>query len=139
VFPIFGKWKVVYAMEMAFQTFCGLGGIAGTGAWESALMNTLSPGDKIIAPRFGQFGVLWINLMTRLHFNVDVIDSEWGEGVNLAILKRKLQADHGHKVKAVCVVHNETATGVTTNLTSIRQVLGTSSTLNWFTCFFPQL
>jgi len=84
----------------------------------------LSPGDKILAPRFGQFGVFWINLMTRLHYEVDVVDSEWGEGVNMAILKRKLLNDRSHKVKAVCVVHNETATGVTTDLAAIREVLG---------------
>lgn len=99
--------------------------IAGTGAWESALTNTLSPGDKIIAPRFGQFCVLWINLMTRLQYDVDVIDSEWGEGVNLEVLKQKLQADHDHSVKAICVVHNETATGVRSDLAAVRQVLGT--------------
>lgn len=62
--------------------------------------------------------------MKRLHYEVDVMDSEWGEGVNLAILKRKLLNDRNHKVKAICVVHNETATGVTTNLAAIREVLG---------------
>jgi len=63
--------------------------------------------------------------MTTLHYEVDVMDSEWGEGVNLAVLKRKLLNDRSHKVKAICVVHNETSTGVTTNLEAIRQVLGT--------------
>lgn len=63
--------------------------------------------------------------MTRLQYEVDVIDSPWGEGVNLDILKRKLQADHRQQIKAVCVVHSETATGVTTNLADIRQILGT--------------
>lgn len=98
--------------------------ISGTGAWESALTNTLSPGDKIIAPRMGHFCAIWINLMTRLNFNVDVIECEWGEGVDLAILKQKLQGDHKHAVKAVCVVHNETSTGVTNDLAAIRKILG---------------
>lgn len=88
------------------------------------MTNTLSPGDKIIAPLMGQFCVIWINLMKRLHFEVDEIDCEWGEGVDLAILKQKLQADHAHAVKAVCVVHNETSTGVTNDLVAIRKALG---------------
>lgn len=63
--------------------------------------------------------------MTRLHFNVDVIECEWGEGIDLEILKQKLQSDHTHAVKAVCVVHNETSTGVTNDLSAVRKVLGT--------------
>ncbi|KAG0614175.1 hypothetical protein M758_6G156300 [Ceratodon purpureus] len=96
---------------------------SGTGAWESALMNTLSPGDMIIAPRMGQFCAIWINLMTRLNFSVDVIECAWGEGVDLAILKQKLQEDREHAVKAVCIVHNETSTGVTNDLAAIRKTL----------------
>lgn len=124
-FPTLAK-SVVEDMKQLFGTTTATSFIfpcTGTGAWESALTNTLSRGDKIIAPRFGQFSVLWINLMKRLNFEVDVIDSEWGEGVDLDILKKKLHADHTHEVKAVCVVHNETATGVTTNLSAVRQVL----------------
>lgn len=124
-FPTLAK-SVLADVKLLFGTETATAFIipcTGTGAWESALTNTLSPGDKILAPRFGQFGALWIDLMTRLQYEVDVIDSPWGEGVNLDILKRKLQADHRQQIKAVCVVHSETATGVTTNLADIRQIL----------------
>eukprot|EP00250_Pteridium_aquilinum_P008404 c17919_g1_i1 orf=374-1579(+) len=95
----------------------------GTGAWESALTNTLSPRDKIVTFRLGQFSLLWVDQMQRLNFDVDVVDVEWGAGVDLAVLRQKLQADTGHAIKAVCVVHNETATGVTNDLGGIRAVI----------------
>lgn len=95
----------------------------GTGAWESALTNTLSPRDRIISFEMGQFSLLWIDQMKRLNFDVDVVQCEWGTGVDLGILREKLEADKEHKVKALCVVHNETATGVTNNLAAIRKVL----------------
>lgn len=97
---------------------------AGTGAWESALTNTLSPGDKILTFRLGQFSLLWVDQMQRLNFDVDVVDVEWGYGIDLGVLRQKLQADTGHKIKAVCAVHNETATGVTNDLAGIRTILG---------------
>ncbi|KAH9539967.1 hypothetical protein CY35_15G083900 [Sphagnum magellanicum] len=98
----------------------------GTGAWESALTNVLSPGDNIISFLFGQFSLLWIDQMNRLNFNVDVIESEWGAGADLATLSKKLSADYSHSVKAVCIVHNETSTGVTNNLAAVRRVLDES-------------
>lgn len=97
---------------------------SGTGAWESALTNTLSPGDKIISFRLGQFSLLWIDQMQRYNFDVDVVDCEWGTGVDLDNLKQKLQSDWSHSVKAVCVVHNETSTGVTNDIGAIRRVMG---------------
>ena len=99
-------------------------GVVGTGAWESALTNTLSPGDKIISFRLGQFSLLWIDQMQRYNFDVDVVDCEWGAGVDLDILKRKLEADSSHSVKAVCVVHNETSTGVTNDIGAVRKIIG---------------
>nr|ACN39798.1 unknown [Picea sitchensis] len=95
----------------------------GTGAWESALTNTLSPRDRIISFEMGQFSLLWIDQMKRLNFDVDVVHCEWGTGVDLEILRTKLEADKEHKVKAICCVHNETATGVTNNLAAIRTVI----------------
>eukprot|EP00250_Pteridium_aquilinum_P010087 c19146_g1_i1 orf=261-1466(+) len=95
----------------------------GTGAWESALTNTLSPGDKILTFRLGQFSLLWVDQMQRLNFDVDVVDLDWGAGVDLAVVRQKLQADPDHHIKAVCCVHNETATGVTNDLAGIRNVL----------------
>lgn len=95
----------------------------GTGAWESALTNTLSPRDRIISFEIGQFSLLWIDQMQRLNFDVDVVSSDWGRGANLEVLSAKLSQDKKHKVKAVCIVHNETATGVTNNLAAVRKVL----------------
>eukprot|EP00271_Cylindrocystis_brebissonii_P022949 TRINITY_DN90_c0_g1_i1.p1 TRINITY_DN90_c0_g1~~TRINITY_DN90_c0_g1_i1.p1 ORF type:complete len:402 (-),score=77.52 TRINITY_DN90_c0_g1_i1:868-2073(-) len=95
----------------------------GTGAWESALTNTLSPGDKILSFRMGQFSLLWVDQMQRLKFDVDVVDCDWGAGVELSVLKQKLAADRSHSIRAVCVVHNETATGVTNDIAGIRGVL----------------
>ncbi|KAI7992574.1 Serine--glyoxylate aminotransferase [Camellia lanceoleosa] len=95
----------------------------GTGAWESALTNTLSPGDQIVSFLIGQFSLLWIDQQRRLNFNVDVIESEWGQGANLEVLASKLAADTVHTVKAICIVHNETATGVTNNLAAVRKIL----------------
>lgn len=96
----------------------------GTGAWESALTNTLSPGDRIVSFVIGQFSLLWVDQQQRLGFNVDVVESEWGAGANLEVLASKLAADTAHTIKAVCIVHNETATGVTNNLASVRKILG---------------
>ena len=97
---------------------------SGTGAWESALTNTLSPGDRIVSFLIGQFSLLWIDQQQRLNFNVDVVESEWGQGANLDVLASKLAADWAHSIKAVCIVHNETATGVTNNLVAVRKLLG---------------
>lgn len=96
----------------------------GTGAWESALTNTLSPGDRIISFLIGQFSLLWIDQQQRLGFNVDVIESEWGRGADLDIMASKLAADSRHTIKAICIVHNETATGVSNNLAKVRKILG---------------
>ncbi|KAM5584703.1 hypothetical protein ABKV19_004190 [Rosa sericea] len=95
----------------------------GTGAWESALTNTLSPGDRIVSFLIGQFSLLWIDQQQRLNFKVDVVESEWGQGANLDILASKIAEDTAHTIKAVCIVHNETATGVTNNLATVRKIL----------------
>jgi alanine-glyoxylate transaminase/serine-glyoxylate transaminase/serine-pyruvate transaminase len=95
----------------------------GTGAWEAALTNTLSPGDKVLAPRFGQFSHLWIDMMQRLGLDVEVLDAEWGEGAPEDRIEQALRADAGHKIKGVMVVHNETATGVTSDLAGVRRAM----------------
>lgn len=99
-------------------------GCLGTGAWESALTNTLSPGDRIVSFLIGQFSLLWIDQQQRLNFNVDVVESDWGQGANLDVLESKLATDGGHTIKAICIVHNETATGVTNDLSKVRFLLG---------------
>lgn len=72
----------------------------------------------------GQFSLLWIDQQQRLNFNVDVVESEWGQGANLDVLASKLASDTAHTIKAICIVHNETATGVTNNLAKVRKILG---------------
>jgi len=84
----------------------------------------LSPGDRTVSFLIGQFSLLWIDQQKRLGFNVDVVESDWGQGANLDILASKLAEDTAHTIKAVCIVHNETATGVTNNLAKVRKILG---------------
>jgi alanine-glyoxylate transaminase/serine-glyoxylate transaminase/serine-pyruvate transaminase len=95
----------------------------GTGAWEASLANTLSPGDKVLAPRFGQFSHLWIDMMTRLGLEVEVLDTPWGEGAPEDRIAAALAADKEHRIKGVMVVHNETATGVTSDLAGVRAAI----------------
>jgi alanine-glyoxylate transaminase/serine-glyoxylate transaminase/serine-pyruvate transaminase len=96
---------------------------SGTGAWEAALCNTLSPGDRVIAARFGQFSHLWIDMAQRLGLKVDVLDTEWGEGAPVERYHEALAADKGHEIKAVLFTHNETATGVTSDVAGVRKAL----------------
>ena len=96
---------------------------SGTGAWESALTNTLSPGDTVLASRFGQFSHLWSELAKRHGLNVIVQDEEWGTGANPDRIEEALRADKTHEIKGVLVVHNETATGVTSNVAAVRRAL----------------
>jgi alanine-glyoxylate transaminase/serine-glyoxylate transaminase/serine-pyruvate transaminase len=96
---------------------------SGTGAWEAALTNTLSPGDKVLASRFGQFSHLWIDMAQRLGYDVEILDVEWGEGVPLDRTAEVLKADKEHKIKAVLACHNETATGVTSDIAGVRKAL----------------
>ncbi len=96
---------------------------SGTGAWEAALANTLSPGDRVIAPRYGQFSHLWIELAKRLGIRVDVLEVEWGEGAPVERIEEILTADKQHEIKGVLIVHNETATGVTSDVGAVRRAL----------------
>lgn len=126
--PAFPKLSasVIEDVKQIFRTTTATSFIfptTGTGAWESALTNTLSPGDKIISFRLGQFSLLWIDQMQRLNFDVDVVECEWGAGADLDVLKQKLESDYSKSVKAVCVVHNETSTGVTNNIGTVRKIL----------------
>ncbi|MFD1341153.1 aminotransferase class V-fold PLP-dependent enzyme [Litorisediminicola beolgyonensis] len=96
---------------------------SGTGAWESAIQNTLKPGDKVLMSRFGQFSHLWADMAARLGLDVDLIECEWGEGVPVEKYAEKLKADTGHEYKAVFATHNETATGVTSDIKGVRDAL----------------
>jgi alanine-glyoxylate transaminase/serine-glyoxylate transaminase/serine-pyruvate transaminase len=96
---------------------------SGTGAWEAALTNTLSPGDKVLASRFGQFSHLWVDMAQRLGFDVVVQEVDWGEGVPLERTEEVLRADKTHEIKAILACHNETATGVTSDIAGLRKLM----------------
>ncbi len=96
---------------------------SGTGAWEASLTNTRSPGDKLLAPRFGQFSHLWIDLARRHGLEVIVQEEEWGTGANPDRIEEALRADKNHEIKGVMVVHNETATGVTSDIAAVRRAM----------------
>jgi alanine-glyoxylate transaminase/serine-glyoxylate transaminase/serine-pyruvate transaminase len=95
----------------------------GTGGWEAALVNTLSPGDRVLAPRYGQFSHLWIDLAQRHGLRVDVIDVEWGEGAPPDRIGEILAQDKQHEIKGILIVHNETATGVTSDVGAVRSAI----------------
>jgi alanine-glyoxylate transaminase/serine-glyoxylate transaminase/serine-pyruvate transaminase len=96
---------------------------SGSGAWEAAITNTLNPGDRVLMARYGQFSTLWVQMAERLGLEVDVIDVPWGAGVPVAEFERRLGADTDDRIKAVFVTHNETATGVVSDIAAVRQVL----------------
>ena len=96
---------------------------SGTGCWEAAVTNTLSPGDRVLAARFGQFSHLWIEMCTRIGLDVQIVDCEWGTGVPLQQYADILKADTEHRIKAVLACHNETATGVTSDISGVREAL----------------
>lgn len=96
---------------------------SGTGAWEAALVNTLSPGDRVVMFETGQFATLWSQMARKLGLEVDVIPGDWRHGADSAALEAKLRADRGQVVRAVAVVHNETSTGVTSRIPEIRRAI----------------
>jgi alanine-glyoxylate transaminase / serine-glyoxylate transaminase / serine-pyruvate transaminase len=94
----------------------------GTGGWEAAVSNTLSPGDTVLAARFGMFSHRWIDLCQRHGLNVQIIETPWGQGAPLAAIEAALKADDG-TIKAVLATHNETATGVRSDIAGIRRAM----------------
>ena len=95
----------------------------GTAGWEIALTNTLSPGDKVLIYRFGQFGHLWASMAKRIGLDVIVIERPWGEGIPVDDLEARLKEDKNHEIKAVLATHNETATGVTSDIGGVRKAM----------------
>ena len=117
---------LLHDLKKVFRTATGQAFIfpaTGTGGWEAALVNTLSPGDRVLAPRYGQFSHLWIDLAQRHGLRVDIIDVEWGEGAPAARIEEILSADTQHEIKGVLIVHNETATGVTSDVAAVRRAM----------------
>ena len=96
---------------------------SGTGAWEAALVNTLSPGDRVLAFETGHFASLWAQMAARLGLDVDLVPGDWRHGVDPRQVHEKLAADRGHQIKAVAVVHNETSTGCASHIPPVRAAL----------------
>ena len=96
---------------------------SGTGAWEAALVNTLSPGDRVLMFETGHFATLWHEMATRLGLEAEFIPGDWRHGVDPEVVEAKIAEDRTHTIKAVCVVHNETSTGVTSRIPEIRRAI----------------
>ncbi|WMD21763.1 aminotransferase class V-fold PLP-dependent enzyme [Achromobacter seleniivolatilans] len=96
---------------------------SGTGAWEAALVNTLSPGDRVLMVETGHFASLWQKLAGRLGLDVDYVAGDWRHPVDAAVIGARLAEDTQHRIKAVCVVHNETSTGVTSDIAAVRAAI----------------
>jgi len=118
--PLFDDMKKIYQTETGQVVIFPS---SGTGAWESSLTNTRSPGDKLLAPRFGQFSHLWIDLARRHGLEVIVQEEDWGTGANPDRIEEALRADKAHEIKGVLVVHNETATGVTSDIAAVHRAI----------------
>ncbi len=99
---------------------------SGTGAWEAALVNTLSPGDRVLMFETGQFAALWQQLAGRLGLEVEMVPGDWRHGVDPQAVEARLREDREGRVKAVCIVHNETSTGVTTRVPEVRAAIDRS-------------
>ncbi len=96
---------------------------SGTGAWEAALLNTLSPGDKVLMVETGHFATLWKTIAVKLGLEPEFIASDWRSGADAAAIEARLKDDKGHTIKAVCVVHNETSTGATSRIDEVRRAI----------------
>jgi alanine-glyoxylate transaminase/serine-glyoxylate transaminase/serine-pyruvate transaminase len=96
---------------------------SGTGAWEAALVNTLSPGDRVLMYETGHFATLWKSMAAKLGLQPEFIESDWRGGADAAAIEARLREDKGHTIKAVCVVHNETSTGATSRIDEVRRAI----------------
>jgi len=96
---------------------------SGTGAWEAALLNTLSPGDKVLMYETGHFATLWRNMSLKLGLQPEFIPSDWRSGADAGAIEARLREDKDHTIKAVCVVHNETSTGATSRIDEVRRAI----------------
>ena len=125
--PAFGKMglEILAGLREVFQTRqpVVIYPASGTGAWEAALVNTLSPGDRVLMFETGQFATLWSKMAGRLGLKVEIAPTDWRRGVDPALVEAKLKEDREHSIRAVCVVHNETSTGVTSRIAAIRAAI----------------
>lgn len=125
--PDFGKLglRVLDGMRSIFKTkgHVVIYPASGTGAWEAALANTLSPGDKVLMVETGHFATLWKTMAGKLGVEATFIPSDWRSGADVAAIEQALREDKAHSFKAVCVVHNETSTGATSRIDEVRKAI----------------
>jgi alanine-glyoxylate transaminase/serine-glyoxylate transaminase/serine-pyruvate transaminase len=123
-FQVIGK-KVLSDLKKVFQTDgpVVIYGASGTGAWEAALVNTLSAGDKVLMYETGHFATLWKKMSERLGLNPEFLPGDWRQGVDVVRIAARLEEDKQHEIKAVCIVHNETSTGVTADIAAVRRAI----------------
>ena len=123
-FQVIGK-KVLADIKRVFQTAgpVVIYGASGTGAWEAALVNTLSPGDRVLMYETGHFAALWKKMSERLGLIAEFLPGDWRQGVDSSKIAARLAEDKEHGIKAVCVVHNETSTGVTSDIAAVRRAI----------------
>ncbi len=122
--PLFADLKRIFKTESGTViTFPS----SGTGGWEASITNTLSPGDKVLMARYGMFSHRWIDMCQRHGLEVDVIECEWGTGAPAERYAERLSADKNHEIKAVLVTHNETATGVLSDIGAVRKAMDSCS------------
>ncbi|MGQ3354814.1 MAG: pyridoxal-phosphate-dependent aminotransferase family protein [Phreatobacter sp.] len=125
--PDFGKLglRVLDGMRSVFKTrgHVVIYPASGTGAWEAALANTLSPGDKVLMVETGHFATLWKTMAAKLGVETTFIPSDWRSGADVAAIEAALREDKAHSFKAVCVVHNETSTGSTSRIDEVRKAI----------------
>jgi alanine-glyoxylate transaminase/serine-glyoxylate transaminase/serine-pyruvate transaminase len=128
--PDFGKLgaQVLSRLKQVFQTegHVVIYPASGTGAWEAALANTLSPGDTVLMCRTGWFAHLWHEMANRLGLVAEFIETDWRRGADVAAIAEALAKDSQHRIKAVCVVHNETSTGCTSRIDEVRAAIDTA-------------
>jgi alanine-glyoxylate transaminase/serine-glyoxylate transaminase/serine-pyruvate transaminase len=117
--------KVLAGMKTIFKTahWVCIFPSSGTGAWEAALVNALSPGDKVLMYESGHFATLWKAMALKLGLEAEFIASDWRSGVDPMAIETRLRQDGGHAIKAVCVVHNETSTGATSRVDEVRRAI----------------
>ncbi|MGH8799476.1 MAG: pyridoxal-phosphate-dependent aminotransferase family protein [Casimicrobiaceae bacterium] len=125
--PEFGRLtlEILDGLKRVFQTASPvvIYPASGTGAWEAALVNTLSPGDRVLMFETGHFATLWRKMADRLGLAVDFVAGDWRSGVDAAVVEARLAADRAQAIKAVLVVHNETSTGVTSDVAAVRRAI----------------
>jgi alanine-glyoxylate transaminase/serine-glyoxylate transaminase/serine-pyruvate transaminase len=124
-FALLGK-EVLAGMKRVFKSAQGevvIYPASGTGAWEAALANTMSPGDRVLMYETGHFATLWQKMATKLGLEVDFIAGDWRRGADPEAIEKKLRADTEKRIRAVCVVHNETSTGVASRIGEVRKAI----------------